>query len=79
MQQEKQKIRIVNVRKIMGRKNIKNKLYTYEYYTLSLNLYIPKDVVEKYGNEFVVIKDEEKNVISVMPRKVAEAQGVKVG
>ncbi|MEM0371918.1 MAG: hypothetical protein QXG46_05085 [Ignisphaera sp.] len=78
MQQEKQKIRIVNVRKIMGRKNIKNKLYTYEYYTLSLNLYIPKDVVEKYGNEFVVIKDEEKNIISVMPRKVAEAQGVKI-
>lgn len=78
MNQNKQKIRIVTAKKITGKKSIKDRLYTYEYYTLSLNLYIPKDVVEKFGPEFVVIKDEEKNVISIMPKKIAEEQGVKM-
>lgn len=77
--QAKQKIRVVTVRKITGKKSIKNKLYTYEYYTLSLNLYIPKDVVERFGNEFVVVKDEERSIISIIPKKVAEEQGIKVG
>jgi hypothetical protein len=78
MSQVKQKVRVVTVRKITGKKSIKDKLYTYEYYTLSLNLYVPKDVVERYGSEFVVIKDEEKNVVSIMPKKIAEEQGIKV-
>lgn len=77
MTQVKQKIRVVTVRKITGKKNIKSKLYTYEYYTLSLNLYIPKDVVERFGTDFVVVKDEEKNIISIMPRRIAEEQGLK--
>lgn len=79
MNKEKIKTRIVNVRKIIGRKNIKNKLYTYEYYTLSLNLYIPKNIIERYGNEFVVLKDEEKSTISIIPRRIAEEQGIKIG
>lgn len=78
MNKEKIKTRIVNVRKIVGRKNIKNKLYTYEYYTLSLNLYIPKNIIERYGNEFVILKDEEKNTISIIPRRIAEEQGIKI-
>jgi hypothetical protein len=78
MSQVKQKVRVVTVRKITGKKSIKDKLYTYEYYTLSLNLYVPKDVVERYGSEFVVIKDEEKNIVSIMPKKIAEEQGIKV-
>lgn len=78
MSQAKQKVRVVTARKITGKKSVKNRLYTYEYYTLSLNLYVPKDVVERFGNEFVIVKDEEKNIISIMPKKVAEEQGVKI-
>lgn len=78
MSQVKRKIRVVSVRKIAGKKSIKSKLYTYEYYTLSLNLYIPKDVVERFGTEFVIVKDDERNVISIMPRRIAEEQGIKV-
>lgn len=65
-------------RKITGKKSIKEKTYTYEYYTLSLNLYIPKDVIERFGPEFIVLKDEEKNTISIVPKKIAEEQGIKV-
>uniref|UniRef100_A0A7C2Z1Z1 Uncharacterized protein n=1 Tax=Ignisphaera aggregans TaxID=334771 RepID=A0A7C2Z1Z1_9CREN len=78
MSQIKQKVRVVAARKITGRKSIKNKMYTYEYYTLSLNLYIPKDVVERFGPEFVIVKDEEKNSITILPKKLAEEQGIKV-
>ena len=72
------KVRVVNVRKITGRKSIKNKLYTYEYYTLSLNLYIPKDVVERYGSEFVVVKDDESGTITVMPKALAKERGIEI-
>ncbi|MEM1644396.1 MAG: hypothetical protein QXL96_00770 [Ignisphaera sp.] len=78
MAQTKQKVRVVTARKITGKKSIKEKMYTYEYYTLSLNLYIPKDVVERFGPEFIVIKDEEKNTISIVPKRIAEEQGIKV-
>jgi hypothetical protein len=78
MNQVKQRVRVVTVRKITGKKSIKDKVYTYEYYTLSLNLYVPKDVVERYGAEFVIIKDEEKNIITIIPKKIAEEQGIKV-
>ncbi|MCC6016192.1 MAG: hypothetical protein LM582_04010 [Desulfurococcaceae archaeon] len=78
MNQVKQRVRVVTVRKITGKKSIKDKVYTYEYYTLSLNLYVPKDVVERYGSEFVIIKDEEKNIITIIPKKIAEEQGIKV-
>lgn len=75
--QERQRARVVHVKRITGRKSIKDRQYTYEYYTLSLNLYIPKDVVERFGTEFVVVRDEEKHTISIMPKKVAEEQGIK--
>ena len=78
MNQVKQRVRVVTARKITGKKSIKDKVYTYEYYTLSLNLYVPKDVVERYGSEFVIIKDEEKNIITIIPKKIAEEQGIKV-
>jgi len=73
---KKIRVREVEVRRIIGKKNVKNKTYSYEYYTLSLNLYVPRNIVEKYGYEFVVIRDEDKGIITIMPKKLAEEQGI---
>jgi hypothetical protein len=61
--------RDVTVRKVVGRKIVKDKVYTYTYYTLPLNLYIPKNVIEKWGTEFVIEKDDEKGTIIIRPKK----------
>lgn len=61
--------REVTIRKVIGRKTVKDKVYTYTYYTLPLNLYIPKSVVERYGMEFIVEKDEERGTITIRPKK----------
>ena len=74
----KSKARVVEVRRIIGKKHVKNKTYSYDYYTLSLNLYVPRNIVEKYGKEYVVIKDDESGVITAMPKKVAEERGIKI-
>jgi hypothetical protein len=76
---QKTRARIVEVRRIIGKKHVKSKTYSYDYYTLSLNLYVPRNIVEKYGKEYVVIKDEENGIITVMPRKVAEEKGINIG
>ncbi len=60
--------RSVTVRKVVGRKVVKDKVYTYTYYTLPLNLYIPKNVVEKWGTEFIIERDNEKGVILIRPK-----------
>ena len=72
------RVRKVEARKILGRKSIKDKVYRYEYYTLPLNLYIPRNIIEKWGTEFVILRDDEKGVITIMPRKLAEEQGIKI-
>ncbi len=72
------RVRKVEVRKIIGRKNIKDKTYQYEYYTLPLNIYIPRNVVERWGTEFVVIRDDESGTVTIMPRKLAKEKGFKV-
>lgn len=60
--------RNVTVRKVVGRKVIKDKVYTYTYYTLPLNLYIPKNVIERWGTEFVIERDNEKGTIVIRPK-----------
>lgn len=60
--------RTVTVRKVVGKKVIKDKVYTYTYYTLPLNLYIPKSVIEKWGTEFVIERDNEKGTIVIKPK-----------
>lgn len=72
------KARLVEARRIVGKKHIRDKTYSYDYYTLSLNLYVPRNIVDKYGKEFVVIKEEETGIITIMPRKIAEEKGVKI-
>jgi hypothetical protein len=72
------KAREVTARRIVGKKYVKNKTYSYDYHTLSLNIYVPRNIVEKYGTEYVVLKDEETGIIVVMPKKLAEEKGVKI-
>ncbi|MDK6029311.1 hypothetical protein QPL79_08045 [Ignisphaera sp. 4213-co] len=74
----KAKTRVVEARRIIGKKHVKDKTYSYDYYTLSLNLYVPRNIVNKYGKEFVVVKEEETGIITIMPKKIAEEKGIKV-
>ena len=67
--------RLAVARKIIGRKKVKDKIYTYEYYTLPLNLYLPKSMVEKWGTEFIVERDDERGIITIKPKKLEESKG----
>ncbi len=78
MQSAEQRLRLVTARRIVGRKKVGDRVYTYEYYTLPLNIYLPRSFVERWGTEFVVLRDDEKGIVVVMPRKVAEEQGIKI-
>ena len=72
------KVRKVTARRVVGRKNVKNRVYEYVYYTLPLNLYLPRSYIERWGLEYVVIRDDEKGTITVMPLKLAKEQGIEV-
>ena len=61
--------REARVKKISGRKSVRGRVYTYEYYTLPLNLYIPKSMVEKWGEEYIVERDEDRGVIVIRSKK----------
>ncbi|MEM0065375.1 MAG: hypothetical protein QXT76_05110 [Sulfolobales archaeon] len=61
--------REAKVKKISGKKNVRGKTYTYEYYTLPLNLYIPKSMVEKWGEDYIIERDEEKGMILIKSKK----------
>ncbi|MEM0014805.1 MAG: hypothetical protein QXX81_06165 [Zestosphaera sp.] len=64
--------RKVTARRIVGKKVVKDKIYQYEYYTLPLNLYIPKSMVERWGVDFVLERDEENGRITITSAKLAE-------
>jgi len=66
------RVRTAVARKIIGRKVVRGKEYTYEYYTLPLNLYLPRSVVEKWGTEFIVERDDEKGIITIKPKKAVQ-------
>jgi hypothetical protein len=68
------RIREVTVREIKGRKTLGGKTYEYVYYTLPLNLYIRKHIVEKWGKEFIVERDDDKGIIIIKPKKLAEEE-----
>ena len=61
--------REVRIKRISGKKIIRGRVYSYEYYTLPLNLYIPKSMVERWGEEYVVERDEEKGTIVIRSKR----------
>ncbi|MCD6324067.1 MAG: hypothetical protein J7L55_03050 [Desulfurococcales archaeon] len=66
--------RSASARKVIGRKVVNGKVYTYEYYTLPLNLYLPKGMVEKWGTEFIVERDEESGKIIITSKKALDGR-----
>ena len=65
--------RVVIARKVIGKKIVRGKVYTYEYYTLPLNIYIPKNIIEKWGTEFILERKESDGVIIIRPKKAVES------
>jgi len=56
----------------IAKKRYKNKVYTYPYYMLTIEKYIPKRIVQKYGLEYVVLFDPATGTVTAMPKKVYE-------
>lgn len=69
-----ERVRDAQVREVIGKKTVKGKLYTYTYYTLPLNIYIPKHVVYRYGKDYIVIINSETGEIRAMPKKLYEKE-----
>ncbi|ABU81212.1 hypothetical protein [Ignicoccus hospitalis] len=67
-----ERVRDALVREVVGKKVVNDKLYKYTYYTLPLNIYIPKHVVHKYGREYIVIINSETGEIRAMPKALYE-------
>jgi len=67
-----ERVRNATVREVVGKKVVKDKLYKYTYYTLPLNIYIPKHVVHRYGREYIVIVNTETGEIRAMPKAIYE-------
>ncbi|EHP68268.1 hypothetical protein MetMK1DRAFT_00026910 [Metallosphaera yellowstonensis MK1] len=62
------KEREVEAKRLIGKKQVRGKIYEYEYYTLPLNLYIPKSMVEKFGVKYMLQVDEDTGTITIKPR-----------
>lgn len=62
------KEREVEAKRLVGKKLVRGKVYEYEYYTLPLNLYIPKSMIEKFGTKYMLQVDEESGTITIRPR-----------
>jgi len=63
------KPRTVEARRIMGKKVVKGKVYHYEYYTLPMNIYVPKSMIEKFGSHYELSLDYERGYILIRPKK----------
>jgi len=61
------KERVVEAKRLVGKKTVRGKTYEYEYFTLPLNLYIPKSMVEKHGTKYYLHYDEETGTITIKP------------
>ncbi|MGC9071680.1 MAG: hypothetical protein ACP5HK_03160 [Acidilobus sp.] len=70
------KVRHVKVREIKGKKEVGSKIYEYEYYTLPINLYVKKHVVEKWGGEFTIEVDEDTGVVCIKPKSIGDLLGL---
>ena len=64
------RVREAKAREVEGRKIVKGREYKYKYFTLPLNLYLPKSMVEKWGTEFIVEIDDINGVITIKSKKI---------
>ncbi|MDP8003315.1 MAG: hypothetical protein ACP5I6_03350 [Caldisphaera sp.] len=68
--------RKVRAKELKGRKDINGKSYEYEYYTLPLNLYVKKHIIEKFGKDFIVEIDDNSGVICIKPKPLESLIGI---
>jgi len=61
--------REVEAKRLVGKKTVKGKVYEYEYYTLPLNIYIPKSMIEKFGTRYKLTFIESEGTIVIKPVK----------
>jgi hypothetical protein len=61
--------REVEAKRLIGKKIVKGKKYEYEYYTLPLNIYIPKSMIEKFGTKYKLTFNEAEGTIIIKPVK----------
>jgi len=66
------RVRNARLREVIGKKIVNGRLYEYTYYTLPLYIYIPKNIVHRYGKEYVVIVDTETGEIRALPKVLYE-------
>ncbi|ESQ25473.1 MAG: hypothetical protein OSP8Acid_07890 [uncultured Acidilobus sp. OSP8] len=72
----KVKVRHIKAREVKGRKEVGSKVYEYEYFTLPLNIYVKKHVIERWGSEFTVEVDDDLGVICVKPKSIGDLLGL---
>jgi len=63
----KMKERIIEAKRRTGKKTVRGKTYEYEYYSLTPYIYVPKDIVKKFGTKFLLQVDEENGIITIKP------------
>ncbi len=68
------RVREVSLKERIGSKEVKGKVYKYTYYTLPLNLYIPKEMVVKHGTEYILKLDTEEGKIVIEPKRVTRTR-----
>jgi len=71
------RVRVVSAREIKGRKVIGEKVYEYVYYTLPLNRCVRRNVIERWGREFIVESDPDNGIVVIKPKKLAEQEAAK--
>ncbi len=64
--------RETEAKEIVGKKVLKGKVYSYTYFTLPLNIYLPKHIVERYGKKFVLKMNTETGEIYIAPKSLLE-------
>lgn len=70
------KVRNVKAREMKGRKEVGSKVYEYEYFTLPLNIYVKKHVIERWGGEFTIEMDEDTGVVCIKPKAIGDLLGL---
>jgi len=69
--------KVIRVREITGKRIINKREYHYKYYTLSLNIYIPKRMVEKYGRNYIMEFNRDTGELVIRPSRGTELENIK--
>lgn len=63
------KEKIVKARRYIGKKEVNDNHYEWEYYLITTSIYLDKDWIHTHGDTYILRKDEEKGIIILEPAK----------